>query len=431
MNKKMERPHFTKWCTNVKHLGLASVGICLLLVFLTSCTEAIIPPEPVTISFAYPEWYDTHFETLVDEFQESHPHITLELRPVPGSVFVQTFWAGDADSFVGGTWLINLRTMLEQGLIMDLRPFTEDDVSFDLQDYYLGEGALLTEGSAIRGLPLGTDMVVMYYNQDLFDQHGIAYPQVGWTWADFLEAGLTLTDPDADVFGYVPTNSTDATSFVYQHGGQLFDDLRSPTYATFDDPLTIEALEWYAALFFEHNIAPTPDQARQAFGRKYTDENAYLAILGGQTGMWAGPFWQQGSWEDENSPQLFRWGMAPLPSDAQAATPSTGDFLYIFEDAQNPEACWEWLSFVSEQMPPEWLVPMRKSQVESDAFTQLVGSEAAAVVRASTNDLLIISPATADRLNIFRQAVERIIYERSTPSEALEWAQLKVDQTFR
>jgi multiple sugar transport system substrate-binding protein len=273
-------------------------------------------------------------------------------------------------------------------------------------------------------------MQVMYYNQDLFDQHGVDYPQAGWTWADFLEAGQTLTDPDAEIFGYVPWDSYDSASFVYQHGGKLFDDLRSPTDATFDNPLTIEALDWYAALFYEHNIAPTPDQARIAFGQSDPDYTSYLAVREGQAGMWLGQLWQQGNWEDEDSP-LFSWGMAPLPSDAQAATLSTGDFLYIFSDAQNPEACWEWLTFVSEQMPPEWLVPMRTSQIESEAYSRLVGSEVAAVVKASANDLHVISPATVERLNIFEQAVERVIYERNTPNEALEWAQLKVDQTFR
>jgi ABC-type glycerol-3-phosphate transport system substrate-binding protein len=195
--------------------------------------------------------------------------------------------------------------------------------------------------------------------------------------------------------------------------------------------LTVETLEWYAALFFEHNIAPTPDQARQAFGRSDSDETAFLAVREGQIGMWVGQLWQQGSWEDEDTPQVFRWGMAPLPSDEEAATLSTGDFLYIFRDAQNPEACWEWLTFVSEQMPPEWLVPMRTSQIESEAYARLVGPETVEVVRASANHLRIISPATVEKLNIFEQAVARVIYERNTPHEALEWAQLEVDQTFR
>jgi multiple sugar transport system substrate-binding protein len=320
--------------------------------------------------------------------------------------------------------------MLEQGLIMDLRPFATADTTFDLQDFYLGEGALLTEGRAIRGIPLGTGMTVMYYNQDLFDEYGVDYPEIGWTWTDFLEAGRALRDPDADVFGYVPTDTADAANFVYQHGGQLFDNLQDPTYATYDAPLTIEALEWYAALFLDHNIAPTPEQARRAFGGS-ADYAVYQGIQRGQVGMWTGAFWQQGSWEDEDSEPVFRWGMAPLPREAQAATLSTGEYLFIFEEAQHPEECWLWLSFVSSHVPPDWLVPMRKSQVESETYTQLLSAEAADIIKASAGDVLIISPAAAGRLSIFGQAVERVITERNTASEALEWAQQEAEKTFR
>jgi ABC-type glycerol-3-phosphate transport system substrate-binding protein len=168
-----------------KAASLTLIGICLLIAPLSGCAKPTPPPEPVTISFAYPEWYGEHFETLADEFRESYPHITLELRPVPGTVFVQSFWVGDADAFVSGTWFANLRMMLEQGHIMDLRPFVQTDEALDPQDFYLGEGALLAKEHEIQGVPLGANMAVMYYNQDLFDRYNVAYPDIGWTYRFF------------------------------------------------------------------------------------------------------------------------------------------------------------------------------------------------------------------------------------------------------
>ena len=78
--------------------------------------------------------------------------------------------------------------------------------------------------------------------RDLFDRYGVAYPEIGWTWDDFLDTALALRNPDEDVFGYVATEPEQAAHFIYQHGGQLYDDLRAPTYPTFDDPLTVEAM---------------------------------------------------------------------------------------------------------------------------------------------------------------------------------------------
>jgi multiple sugar transport system substrate-binding protein len=426
MSKKGKRALFYNWHASAQRLRLASVGICLVLVLLVGCAKPTPPPEPVTISFAYPAWYEEYFEAMVDEFHESHPHITVELRPIPRSVFGQSFWAGDADAFVSGTWHRNLRMMLEQDLILDLRPSIKTDIDFDRGDFYLGEAGFLSRGQSIWGVPIGAYLMVMYYNQDLFDQYGAAYPEPGWTWTDFLDVGLALRDPDEDVFGFVPTNSVGAASLVYQHGGQLYDDLQTPTYATFDDPLTVETLEWYTALFLEHNIAPTPEQAQRAFG---DDDATYRAIQRGQAGMWPGPIGWRGGWE-EDGVQTFRWGMAPLPREAQAASLSWGEYLFIFKEAQHPEACWQWISFVSRHMSPEWLAPMRKSQVESESYEQLVGDEVATVVRAAAADILIASPKVQGELALFVRAAERVITEGETPSEALEWAQQQAEKAL-
>jgi multiple sugar transport system substrate-binding protein len=379
-----------------------------------------------TISFAYPEWYGEYFEALVDEFHESHPNIDVELRPIPNTVFTQSFWAGDADAFVSGAWSTNLRMMLEQELIQDVRPLLETDIDFDRGDFYMRDTGFLSNEQRILGVPLGTYLTVMYYNQDLFDRYGAPYPTSEWTWADFLEAGRILRDPDADVFGYMATGTSGAANFVYQHGGQLYDNLQSPTYATFNVPSTLETLEWYTALFLDHDIAPTAEQARQAFGGY---DAVYWAIRGGHVGMWMGGLWEQGNLEDDDGP-LFHWGMVPLPHKTQAASLGMGEYLFIFKDAQNPEACWQWLSFVSNRMAPSWLVPVRKSQVESEAYAQLVGDEVATVVRAAVPNVLIVAPKVFGELDIFGRAAERVINGMDMPSEALEWAQQEAEKAL-
>ena len=51
-------------------------------------------------------------------------------------------------------------------------------------------------------IPSGMNPLVVYYNQDLFDQYGVPYPENGWTWDDFLSVALAIRDPEAGVFGY-------------------------------------------------------------------------------------------------------------------------------------------------------------------------------------------------------------------------------------
>ena len=48
---------------------------------------------------------------------------------------------------------------------------------------------------------------------------------------------------------------------MYQNGGKIIDDLQNPTKVIYDDPQTIEALQWYDELFILHDAAPTGEQA--------------------------------------------------------------------------------------------------------------------------------------------------------------------------
>ena len=97
-----------------------------------------------------------------------------------------------------------------------------------------------------------------------------------------LDAALAVNDPDNDTFGYLSMpQALDPLPFVLQHGGNILDDLQEPTRTTYDDPLTIDAVEWYADLVFEHNVIPTPEQMRAAFPG---DDGVYRGVVRGEAG---------------------------------------------------------------------------------------------------------------------------------------------------
>jgi ABC-type glycerol-3-phosphate transport system substrate-binding protein len=86
----------------------------------------------------------------------------------------------------------------------------------------------------------------------------------------------------------------------------------------------------------------------------------------------------------------MNWGMVPLPSDERASTLGILMAYAASADTGHPEACWEWMTFLSEQMPP-FVLPARRSLAESTEYTDQVGAEIAAVARASIEDALILS----------------------------------------
>ena len=392
-------------------------AVLLLLLFptLPGCAKAVPPAEPVTIKFAYfgPAEY---YEPVIQEFNASYPDITVEL---------DASGEDNADVFIISPF--DLYELLEQGTSLSLDPFIEQDASFDLADFYPGAVGLYTSAGRLWAVPAGVNMMVMYYNRGLFDAYGVPYPRPEWAWDDFLNSALAIRDPEAGVFGYAPiVDFLDPLPFIYQHGGRILDDMLNPTRATYDDPLTIEALQWYADLIHTHNVAPMRSQILdQEFGLS-VPSGVYL----GKVGMWASWLTERGggggaeaTWPAE---WKMDWGMVPLPRDAQSATVTYLLGYAISAQAAYPEACWQWIAFLSEQaQTPYTLMPARKSVAESTAYKQLVGSDAASVAQASMDNAMMLSPALFEfgSPGILGSALDAIVSGRSTAEEALTRAQ--------
>jgi ABC-type glycerol-3-phosphate transport system substrate-binding protein len=408
-------------------LGLIRALICLLLISVPGCGEAEPTPEPVTIAFAHSAIDTAYYERLAEEFNRDQPYVTVELHSRPPRE-----WMRSNDLSIDGIDVFvaldsALPWLLEQESILNLDPFLEQDGSLAPSDFYPGMVEHLTGDGETWAIPAGVDLLVMFYNQDLFDQYVVPYPKLGWTWDDFLNIVLSMHDPDANVFGYAPNdNLSDAVPFIYQHGGRIADDLRHPTRTTFDDPLAIEAVEWYAKLIHEYDVVPTPEEARRAFGG---GGGSYLGrgFLAGKLGMWAGSFSGWGGRYYRSVEWDMRWGMVPLPRDVASATIASVEGYYVSSQAQHVDACWRWIAFLSEQVADR-LAPARRSLVESAAYGQQVGSDIAAVVRESLEGELLLFPVDLSEeveaaSGILLQALDEIANGQTTPQEALEWAQ--------
>jgi multiple sugar transport system substrate-binding protein len=399
---------------------------CLLAA--SGCGLAVPPtPEPVTIAFAYSALSveQAQYEALIERFNERYPHITIELQQWPPWQPMNDPSDADVLMIYGG--LVPL--LQEQESIVSLDGFIQRDETFDLADLNPSAVAYLQHEGQTWAIPAGIAANVMFYNMDLFDQYGVPYPEYGWTWDDFLEKTIALTDPDAGVYGYASlgegfaatAEGFETVEFIYQHGGKIIDDLNDPTNVTFDDPLTIEALEWYARLVHEYEAVLTPDRAMDL----YSADAPLLGVVLGKVGMWRDDL--SGTREVKKA---INWAIAPLPRDARAFTLASADGYAISAEAQNPEACWQWITFLSNEIPPG-LIPARTALLESKAYEDQVGFDVASVATASLEDAQIISFWTlfmrfGSEMQTFVRAIEKIQRGELTAEEAMDWAQDRV-----
>jgi multiple sugar transport system substrate-binding protein len=400
------------------------VTVCLVVLLgglAVGCAQVAPTREPVTISFVFPEVDAERYEALLLAFNESHPQITVELRPREWEELYNLEAERSDVSWVSQDLVAQFAA---QNRILDLSSLVEQDEAFQLAAFYPGTVDALSQEGQIWAIPSGVDVVVMYYNRDLFDQYKVPYPEIGWTWDDLLERAVLIRDPDAFTFGYGPRlHLNDATFFVYQHGGRILDDLQNPTRTTFTDPLAIEALEWYARLVHEYDAAPSLNQSSRIWGGGYYA--IYEGIRQGKVGMWMGGLSERGglTWPFK---WKMEWGVVPLPSEAQSATQAMVEGYAISSSTAHHDACWEWIAWLCEQMPHR-LMPARRSLAESSAYEDAVGSEVAAAARASIEHAIIVNTVAVEQfegaMEAYADALEYILQGHATPLEAMDKAQ--------
>ncbi len=373
------------------------IKLCLLLIILTGCSQPIPTLEPVTIKFPYYDRDAAYYTALAEQFKARYPDITVELVQIdwrnPGQVTENDVFMTDQ---------LSLPQLVQQGVILDLTPLIEQDNTFDDQVYYPGALETFQYEGKTWGIPSDINMLLMYYNKDLFDRYFVPYPTSGWTWDEFLERAEDSSDPGSGIFGYAIQHDDDIAIMepillIYQHGGQLFDNWQNPTSITLNNPLNIEAMQWYANLIHTYGVAPSRKQ-----GPESVQYYPYGGVIQNKYGMWMGMLSDQGGvtwpvrWQ-------MRWGVVPLPRDRDAFTLATVNGYVISIKTRYPEACWKWIMFLNEQMPT-LNMPARRALAESGEYEKLVGSEVAAAARAAVGDVVLISPTLIG----YEQALEAL-----------------------
>ena len=82
-------------------------------------------------------------------------------------------------------------TLVSNGQVEDLMPYIERD-GVDLS-IYSGAAEKLSINNQIFGLPFRNDLWLLFYNKDLFDKAGVAYPTDDMTWDDWAQMCKEMT----------------------------------------------------------------------------------------------------------------------------------------------------------------------------------------------------------------------------------------------
>lgn len=209
---------------------------------------------------------------------------------------------------------------------------------------------------------------VLRYNSDLFKQAGVPIPENGWTIDAFTDALKRLKDTYPDKAPFVPRGigSDYMLSLIAAFGGLPLDYRTTPVTINFTDSATVEA------------IRQVLDLAKDG----YLEYSALARSTGGNVAVFAIANSEDATAISTHSLSAlnlfvveeiagnnpYRLVTYPQGSQYTAVSYNIGT-AYISAKAQNPEACYRWLSVLSRHPELFSAMPARRSLINDPAVT--------------------------------------------------------------
>jgi multiple sugar transport system substrate-binding protein len=240
--------------------------------------------------------------------------------------------------------------------LADLNPLMDADSSFDKADFYETMTGLLVKDGKQYGWPYNYATTVLYYNTRLFAEAGVDFPTLDWTWNDLLENATGLTkdtgDPTTQQWGYL-FRRVDLEHMSQSFGGNWVnpDEKR----CDFTMPETIEALQFFSDLIYQHKVSPS---AEQMGGQ---DEVALFASQ--RVAMVGLPEWGLLEFNRAHDEQGLEYDVMLMPQGAAGRkTRLRPGQITILKDTKDPQAAWELFKFA---VSPEYEKAMQVEIPES------------------------------------------------------------------
>lgn len=294
-----------------------------------------------------------YYNPLIEAYEAANPDIKIELIDLGSSDYqtvLGTQLTGNGSDFdvVTVKDVPGYTTLVNKGVLEPLDSYIEKD-GVDL-GAFKGLTDQIKVNDQLYELPFRSDFWVLYYNKDVFDNAGVAYPTNDMTFEQYDELArkITNTEPGSEVFG--------AHYHTWRSAVQLFGIL--------DGKHTIVDGEYdFLKPYYEMILKEQEDGVCQDYATLKTSNLHYSgAFSQGNIGMM-----NMGTWfistliEKINNGEYAdcaNWGIAKYPH-AEGVEPgstlATITALSIPTSAPHKDEAWDFIKFVCSEEGAEIL----------------------------------------------------------------------------
>jgi len=272
-------------------------------------------------------------------------------------------------------------------------------------------------------LPLHSGCVALYWNTEIFKNAGIPGPPK--TWDEYVAIAKKVTKPEKKIFATTatlqiepPTNMTyDIYPLIYQAGGNLIDE--KTNRAVFNSPAGVKAVQWYVDLINVHKVAVPGVLSNGEKEKRANFATGNIAM------MFEGPW---GVAIQRNLNKDLKYETAPLPRGVTTGTVVRGALNTMTTQAQNKEAAWKFLRWISGPVGNEmWArgtgdFPGRKDVAEKPFFKEnkLAQAFVQQMKLPNAKSPFLGMPNAVQMNKVMTTEVQNVVQGKKTAKQALD-----------
>ena len=303
--------------------------------------------EPVNIRYSSVKWGGVESKLwmdLISRFHESQSAVRIpkgyeDVTEGYAKVMTQAAGGVAADVYLFETKY--MQSFASLGFFPPLDDYVAKSPVVNKEKYFATDWQEMFWGGKQRLVPFDNSPAMIWYNTEMFDAAGVAYPpdKFGqWKWQDFLQTAKTLTQGSgmSRVFGWIGEQGwVYFLPWVWSNGGWLLNEKK--TECVIDMPETVEALQWAADLIHVHKVCPLAAELMQG-GTKAMFLNRRGAM------STKGTYWVI----ELKAQEGLKWNVAPYPDGrAGSFTRNPLDAWGIWNGSHYKDAAWQFIEFLS------------------------------------------------------------------------------------
>ena len=304
-----------------------------------SKAESTASGETVTLRVSLWDYSNVnYFKTMFAEFEKAYPNIKIE--PVEASAaeyddLIQVKMSSKENFdvvFTKGTPALS--ALIAKGHVLALDDLIAADSNFD-KSKYAGLIEQLTLDGKTYGVPFRKDNNLLYYNKDLFDAAGVAYPEDGMNLDDFSALAKKMTSGEGaeKVYG----------AHIHTWAGMIGAmPRRLDAWSYLDD--NMETLKPY----YECVLGMMDEGSIMDYGELKATSTHYSGVFYNQQAAML----PMGTWFInmllENAD--FNWGVCTLPNEKGSGNDTAMGGVTpvsIGAYAEHPEEAWQLIKFIT------------------------------------------------------------------------------------